>query len=267
MKSVLSLALVTIMLLAMSGCSGCNAISAWLGNDTSAPDSSVSEPTTDLTTSTPPTTTTTKPVDPDSLHAVFDDLCSFTGFMFPGEYPDGYDATVVYTDCMKNAEGTEDGLAFEREKGDDFGWAKKADFEAYVNAHYDVDAETWDALRQLKQNDITFNVSNVPDYDGTLYDPQTGRYLVLFIGGAGGRCEIDYAGYVKEGSKYYVYLTHYMWVAEEDVSEVEGAFWRDYEYVVPDKYLRHEVSYEDGVLKKYRSEFVDTLPKDVVKPE
>jgi hypothetical protein len=141
-------------------------------------------------------------------------------------------------------------------------------FEDYANARFDISAAKWEQIRSL-QVYYYYDEETYRDVLGPAYSAEQG-YVVTYAGGyGGGTPSTIYEGYVKEGNFYYVYLQ----IVDNVYHRPDGVEGEDYEVfddygdeafrIFTGRYLRHKVTYQNGIVKKYSSEETSQLPDNL----
>ncbi len=205
-----------------------------------------------------------------NVHDEFESLVGFEIYKCEIAQPNGFASSVIKSEMMEDyAFGLD--IEWWGEDAPAFAEAAKADFENFVNARYDVSAATWDAIR----------LETVGRYDEAknewislpFFDVQKQVYLIQCPGGYGGGIpQSRYVGYVKDGNFYNVYLQLVNYVETQPTTGVEGKDWTKTElmgevlYEVPlNKYHKYVVTYQNGILKKYKSTDETAVPANLVK--
>lgn len=205
-----------------------------------------------------------------NIHDEFESLVGFEIYKCEIAQPNGFAASVIQDEMMEDyAFGLD--IEWWGEDAPAFAEAAKADFENFVNARYDVSAATWEAIRLEtvgRYDDVKDEWISLP-----FFDVQKQVYLIQCPGGyGGGTPQSRYVGYVKDGNFYNVYLQLVNYVETQPTTGVEGKDWTKTEimgevlYEVPlNKYHKYVVTYQNGILKKYKSTDETVVPATLVK--
>lgn len=205
-----------------------------------------------------------------TLHETFESLVSFENYKCQTAQPNGFAASVIQNEMMEK-------YAFDLpiewwgENAPSYAEAAKADFESYVNARYEVSSATWNTIRAEtigyydREKDDTVTVP--------FYNAEKQVYIIASPGGYGGGVpQSEYAGYVKNGEFYEVYLQLVDYVEAKPTTGVEGKDWFEEEmygdtlYKIPSKnYHKYTVTYKNSIMKKYKSTAETTVPANLIK--
>ncbi len=205
-----------------------------------------------------------------TLHETFESLVSFENYKCQSAQPNGFAASVIRDEMMERY-AFDLSIEWWGENAPSYTEAKKADFESYVNARYEVSAPTWDAIRAETvgyYDPQADNHEQVP-----FFNAEKQVYIIASPGGYGGGIpQSEYVGYVKNGEFYEVYLQLVDYVETKPSTGVEGKDWFEEEmygdtlYKVPSKnYHKYTVTYNNGIMKKYKSTNETAVPANLIK--
>ncbi len=205
-----------------------------------------------------------------NVHDEFESLVWFEIYKCQYAQPNGFSASVIFDEMAEDYAQTLD-IDWWADNAPAYAEASKADFEKFVNARYDVSNATWEAIRE--QNIGYYDRLKDEYFTVPFFDVQKQVYRIPAIGGYGGGTPTTrYIGYAKDGEFYNVYLQLIDYVETQPTTGVEGKDWVKTEimgetlYEIPSQnYRKYVVTYQNGILKKYKSTDETAVPANLVK--
>lgn len=205
-----------------------------------------------------------------NIHEEFESLVSFEIYKCQTAQPNGFAASVIFDEMMEDYAFDLD-IEWWAENSPSYVEASKADFEKYVNARYDVSEATWNAIRS--QTVGYYDRDKEESATLPFFDTQKQVYRIACPGGYGGGIPTTrYIGYVKDGNFYNVYLHLVDYEETKPTTGVEGKDWVKTEimgevlYEIPTQnYRKYVVTYQNGILKKYKSTNETVVPANLIK--